>query len=259
MSNLERGYVIGDPIPVEFYNLTNEIIPAFAVMQIAAMTKKRGRFIYAVEKPDGVTTGQREFLINGPIEVEPEEFGTGADAVQPVLAKMNEGEDSPVIFGEYGPEEDSWFLSSTKTGFVSQCSGQNIASEGISNDPLTVMVKRVSGSGGGCSGQNEQQGLFIIGNPTGGTFTLTVGALTTSALDYDATAEDIQAAIEALDGYTSGDITVSGGPANEAALVLTWGGELAETAPGIITPNWGLLEGFGVGIVVTRFQAGRAG
>ena len=45
---------------------------------------------------------------------------------------------------------------------------------------------------------------------TGGTFTLSYGGYTTSAINYDASISDIQAALNALPSVQPGDITVSG-------------------------------------------------
>jgi len=45
---------------------------------------------------------------------------------------------------------------------------------------------------------------------TSGTFTLSYGGYTTDAIDYDATIDEIQAAIDELPSVQSGDITVSG-------------------------------------------------
>lgn len=60
------------------------------------------------------------------------------------------------------------------------------------------------------------QTATVTGNPTGGTFTLTYGAQTTSDLAYNASATDVQTALEALSNLVPGDVTVTatkaGGP-----------------------------------------------
>lgn len=72
-------------------------------------------------------------------------------------------------------------------------------------------------------GVNEVQSATITGTPTGGTFTLTFDGQTTSAIDYDATASEVQAALVALPNVNTGDITVSGtGP-----YTFTFGGAYA--------------------------------
>ncbi|NEC20489.1 hypothetical protein [Streptomyces parvus] len=69
---------------------------------------------------------------------------------------------------------------------------------------------------------NEVQTLTVTGAPTGGTFTITWSGQTTAALAYNATAAQVQAALEALSNIVPGDVTVTGeagGP-----WTLTWGG-----------------------------------
>ena len=57
---------------------------------------------------------------------------------------------------------------------------------------------------------NEVQSITLNGSPTGGTFTLTFGANTTSAIAYDATAATVQTAIQALASIGSGNCSLSG-------------------------------------------------
>jgi hypothetical protein len=61
---------------------------------------------------------------------------------------------------------------------------------------------------------------------TAGTFTITYSAQTTSAIAFDATAAQVQAALEALSNIAPGDVIVTGGPIGDAPFVLTWGGTL---------------------------------
>jgi len=67
---------------------------------------------------------------------------------------------------------------------------------------------------------------------TAGSFTLTVDGATTAAIDYDATAAEVQAALEALPNVASGDVAaVATAEANlgvaDAIVTLTWGGAWA--------------------------------
>lgn len=73
-------------------------------------------------------------------------------------------------------------------------------------------------------GTAEVQTLTITGAPTGGTFTITFGAETTAAIPYNATAAQVQSALEALTGVVPGDVFVTGGPLPATPLTLTWGG-----------------------------------
>ena len=57
---------------------------------------------------------------------------------------------------------------------------------------------------------NEVQGIAILNNPAGGTFRLSFGGYTTTALAYNASAATVQAALEALTSIGAGNIIVSG-------------------------------------------------
>jgi hypothetical protein len=57
--------------------------------------------------------------------------------------------------------------------------------------------------------QNEIQNL-ALGSPTAGNFTLTFGAETTAAIAFDASAANIQSALESLNNIGSGNVTVTG-------------------------------------------------
>lgn len=69
---------------------------------------------------------------------------------------------------------------------------------------------------------NEVQTLTVTGAPTGGTFTIAFSGQTTGAIAYNATAAQVQAALEALSNVAPGDVTVTG--AAGGPYTLTWGG-----------------------------------
>lgn len=94
-------------------------------------------------------------------------------------------------------------------------------------------AKTITGSGGGLGGlagskiavsrvslaespENERQKITLRGAPTGGTFTLTFSSQTTGAIPYNASAEVVQAALEALSSGGYGNFLVTaerpGGP-----------------------------------------------
>jgi hypothetical protein len=93
----------------------------------------------------------------------------------------------------------------------------------------------VSGSG---IGRRFTDGTYMTGDavysvtidPTvsGGTFTLTYSAQTTAAIDFDATATEVQAALVALSNIGPGDIRVTGGPGNVDPFIVTFTGSLGE-------------------------------
>jgi hypothetical protein len=69
---------------------------------------------------------------------------------------------------------------------------------------------------------NEVQTLTVTGAPTGGTFTITWSGQTTAAIAYNATAAEVQAALEALSNIAPGDVVVTGDAGGP--WTLTWGG-----------------------------------
>lgn len=80
--------------------------------------------------------------------------------------------------------------------------------------------------------------LRITGSPASGTFTITVGASTTSAIQYNASAATIQAALAALPSVGSGNVTCTGGPVNTAPVRIVFGGTFAKAAvPAISTTD----------------------
>lgn len=100
--------------------------------------------------------------------------------------------------------------------------------------------------------------VTITGTPTGGTFTITYSAQTTAPIPYNATAAQVQAALEALSNIAPGDVFVTGGPGPDTPYVLTWGGTLlgAITAP--TATGTGLTGGSTPGVTVTETTPGTA-
>lgn len=76
------------------------------------------------------------------------------------------------------------------------------------------------------------QTATLTGNPTGGTFTLTYSGQTTSDLAYNASATDVQTALEALSNLAPGDVTVTatkaGGP-----YTITFSSAYLSANPGV--------------------------
>jgi len=72
--------------------------------------------------------------------------------------------------------------------------------------------------------------VTIAGTVSGGTFTLTYSSQTTSAIPYDATASQVEAALIALSNIGYGDVQVAGGPGDEAPFVITFTGDLGNQA-----------------------------
>lgn len=78
-------------------------------------------------------------------------------------------------------------------------------------------------------GVNEVQRLTITGVPTGGTFTLTFGGQTTTALPYNAAPGVVQTALQLLSTIGAGGVLVSGGPGPATPYTFTFAGARGET------------------------------
>jgi hypothetical protein len=90
----------------------------------------------------------------------------------------------------------------------------------------------------GVGGKNEVQTITISNAVAGDKFVLTFDGDTTTEIAYDASSATVQAALEALDGLDSGDVTVTG----DGPHLVTFGGALANTDVGAITGQGGKNE-----------------
>ncbi len=80
-------------------------------------------------------------------------------------------------------------------------------------------------------GADELQRVSMSGTVTGGTFTLTfthpiAGAGTTGMIPFNATADVVQSALEALAGIEPGDVLCAGGPLPSAPITIRFQGAL---------------------------------
>ena len=88
--------------------------------------------------------------------------------------------------------------------FVTSCSGQGIGNE---DDDLYLFTWNET-SESITAGTNEIQ--LVASGGSGGTFTLTYSGQTTTALDWDSTAQEIEDALVALSNIAPGDVNVTG-------------------------------------------------
>lgn len=88
---------------------------------------------------------------------------------------------------------------------------------------------------------DDIQTLTVTGGPTGGTFVLRWGGNNTSAIAYNASAATVQAALVALPGVASGQVSVSG--PNGGPWVVEWTGTLADALQAVITLQTNSLTG----------------
>lgn len=101
---------------------------------------------------------------------------------------------------------------------------------------------------------NELQEIVI--NATGGTWTATYSGQTTAAINHNATAADLQTALENLSNIAVGDVDVTGGPGASAPFVIEFTGTLAGTNVAAITTNAGSLSGGASTATVTTTRNG---
>ena len=85
----------------------------------------------------------------------------------------------------------------------------------------------VGTSNGNYYGGPPSQTIMTYGQPTGGTFTLTFGGQTTSAISYNAAASVVQTAMQALASIGSGNVTCLGGPLPTLPIFIQWAATLA--------------------------------
>jgi hypothetical protein len=122
-------------------------------------------------------------------------------------------------------------------------------------------VVKLAGSGFGQAGLDDKvRWLKVGGTASGGTFTLTVGASTTAAIAYNATAGTIQTAITGLASVGAGNATCTGGPINTTPVRILFTGTLntatGPTLPSPISVDGALLTGSSPTIALTRLSPG---
>jgi hypothetical protein len=128
--------------------------------------------------------------------------------------------------------------------FVTSCSGQGIGNE---DDDLYLFTWNETAEAI-TAGTNEVQ--LIVSAGTGGTFTLTYSAQTTTALDWDSTAQEIEDALVALSNIAPGDVNVTG---SVGQWFVEFTGTLAATNVSQMTIGIGSLTG-GTALVTTITQ-----
>jgi len=76
---------------------------------------------------------------------------------------------------------------------------------------------------------DEVQTISAVGTPTSGTFSLTFNSETTTSIQYDAAAADVQSALEALPSFNAGDVVCGGGPLPGDNITVTFQAAYAGT------------------------------
>lgn len=118
-------------------------------------------------------------------------------------------------------------------------------------------VLRDPGEAEGAS--NEVQKVTVKGKK--GNFTLTFDGEKTANIKFNATAKEVQEALEAVDSIDPGDVVVTGGPGDEGGTkpyVFTFGGQYADEDVPALVADKGTVEEPGE-VTVTTTTAGAAG
>ena len=120
--------------------------------------------------------------------------------------------------------------------FGSNGSQSGISYSGLANGSYALTASLISNGGGVQTSatrhftvavpRNEIQSVRVS-NATGGTFTLTFSGQTTAPIAFNATAAQVQAALEALSNVGSGNLSVTGGDVNTSPVVITFIGVYA--------------------------------
>lgn len=107
--------------------------------------------------------------------------------------------------------------------------------------------------------KNEKQQIAITGSPTGGTFTLTFGGQTTSAIPYNASKLQVQTALNALSSISGeeGEVECTGGPLPATAIVVEFKEELEETNLPQMTKATSFTGGTSPTMTITTTQQGQ--
>lgn len=144
--------------------------------------------------------------------------GVFADAGNPILntIKANAVDNGDGTVTIYVRGQWNWLSHSSDCNYDRAAAGVGVIWNDL-NGPGTTR------------GNNETQSVTITGNPTGGTFKLKFSGQTTGTIPYNATAAQLDAALEALSNVGAGDVNVTGGPGPGAAFSVEFTGALAKT------------------------------
>ncbi len=120
----------------------------------------------------------------------------------PANSTLNENQYYPFSINSYATTKDG----STNVDFAlyGLCVSRSIRYANNGTGQAQIPHPQFGGSGGNTT-------LVVPGSPTGGTFTITYGGVTSAPISAPATAATIQSAMQAMSSIGSGNVTVSGG------------------------------------------------
>lgn len=124
--------------------------------------------------------------------------------------------------------------------------------------PSGTHIGRVTSTdlGGPYNGTTEETQTLTEGGSGLTSFTITFGGQTTTSIDDDATAAQVQAALEALSTVGDGNVEVTGGPLGTGPFSVKFVGDLANTNVAAMTTT--PTGGTGTVVVATSTAGGAA-
>ncbi len=129
--------------------------------------------------------------------------------------------------------------------------------------PVAANLHMVKGTVVGICTANAANDVQTLSqaSSTGGTFSITFGfgtVYTTAPIPYNATAAQVQAALQALPNIGSGNVICTGGALGSAGVACTFGGSLANQPQPTFAINEAGLVGSGANVSVTHTTLGVA-
>lgn len=156
---------------------------------------------------------------------------------------------------EYGNDDTRWLRDALRA----EQHGVTIDGTLFTSDAGGVLIPsgtHISELGGPYNGTTEEVQTLTEGGSGLTSFTITFDGDTTAAIDDDATASQVQAALEALDSVGEGNVVVTGGPLATGPFTVKFVGDLANTnVPQMTTTPTG---GTGTVTVATTTAGGSA-
>jgi hypothetical protein len=144
---------------------------------------------------------------------------------------------------EFGPDTDQGFIVKPQDITEVGCT-LNLALFGLTAEdrsiPAGTPLGKVTASGlygpySGGANRTDESVTLTEGGSGLTSWTATFGGQTTSSLDDDATAGQVEAALEALSTIGEGNVEVTGGPLGTGPFTVTFTGDLADADVGAIT------------------------
>jgi len=224
LTNIGAGQVsvTGGPGPTDDW--TVEFTGTLALTDVPLMTATSScgqNEKQTVGIPDTVDIGTFTLTYDGQTTA-PISQGASAATVKSALEDLSNIEVGDVeVTGGPGPTDD-WVVEFKAT-------------LGLTDVPTMTAVSSC--------GQNEKQTVSIDPTTTGGTFTLTYDGETTAGINHNATAGDVEDALELLSNIGAGQVAVTGGPGPDTAWIVSFTGTLGLTDVVMMVGNGTSLTG----------------